>query len=263
MLLAIDTSTPNAGVLLWDDDRPVYSHTWRSAYNHTAHLMPAVRQALQQAGTTPRELEGIAVALGPGGFSALRVGISAAKGLALPWGTPLVGISTLETEAYPYAETGFPVCPLLNIGRRDMAWTIYRKDADGWRKVKDETITANADLATTLPTDALICGEGTLTAAPLLQASNPQSHQAPPHSSPSVIPAPLSRHSRESGNPLPNPPFPHIIEYPGPSLRLWALARLASDRLERGESDDANSLQPLYLRKPSITPPNPPKRVRR
>ena len=229
MLLAIDTSTANAGVLLWDDDRPVYSQTWRSAYNHTAHLMPAVRQALQQADTTPRDLEAIAVALGPGGFSALRVGISAAKGLTLPWNTPLVGISTLETEAYPYAETGSPVCPLLNIGRRDMAWTIYHKVGDDWQKTHDETITPNTDLATTLPADTIISGEGTLTAAPLLRAAAE---------------------------------FPRVMEYPGPSLRLWALARLAAKRLEYGQPDDAPSLQPLYLRRPSITPPNPPKRIR-
>ena len=87
--------------LLWDDGRPVYSLTWRSAYNHTSLLMPAVRQSLQQLGISARELEAVAVALGPGGFSALRVGISAAKGLALPWDTPLVGVGTLETEAYP------------------------------------------------------------------------------------------------------------------------------------------------------------------
>ena len=230
MLLAIDTSTAYAGVLLWDDDRPVYSQTWRSAYNHTAMLMPAVQHALQQADTTPRDLEAIAVALGPGGFSALRVGISAAKGLALPWGTPLVGVSTLETEAFPHAETGSPVCPLLNIGRRDMAWACYQNKDGRWQKTRDEAITPNTDLPTTLPADAIICGEGTLTAASLLRASGVD--------------------------------FPRVMEYPGPSLRLWALARLASERLQQGRVDDATSLQPLYLRKPSITPPNPPRRVR-
>ena len=231
MLLAIDTSTAYAGVLLWENDRPVYSLAWRSTYNHTSQLMPAVQQALQQAGITPRELEAIAVALGPGGFSALRVGISAAKGLALPWGTPLVGVGTLETEAYPYAETGGLVCPLLNIGRRDMAWACYQSIDGSWRKTRDEEITPNADLPTTLPTDAIICGEGTLTAAAILGESDTH--------------------------------FPHVMDYPGPSLRLWALARLASERLQQGQIDDATSLQPLYLRKPSITPPNPPKRVQR
>ena len=231
MLLAIDTSTACAGVLLWDDGRPVYSLTWRSAYNHTSRLMPAVRQSLQQADISARELEAVAVALGPGGFSALRVGISAAKGLALPWGTPLVGVGTLETEAYPYAETGSPVCPLLNIGRRDMAWACFQKESGGWRKTKDEKITPNTDLAKVLPTDAIICGEGILTAGPLLSDADLQ--------------------------------FDRLMEYPGPSLRLWALARLAAERLERGQVDDPTSLQPFYLRRPSITPPNPPKRVHR
>ena len=231
MLLAIDTSTAYGGVLLWDDNRPVYSITWRSAYNHTSRLMPAIRQALQQADISARELEGVAVALGPGGFSALRVGISAAKGLALPWNLPLVGVSTLETEAYPYAETGSPVCPLLNIGRRDMAWTVYQRKDGRWQKTRDEEITPNTELAETLPTDAIICGEGILTAGPLLRASETQ--------------------------------FARLMEYPGPALRLWALARLAAERLEQGQADDATSLQPLYLRRPSITPPNPPKRVHR
>ena len=231
MLLAIDTSTAYGGVMMWEKGRPVYSVNWRSAYNHTKRLMPEIRRALREAGIVPRELEGIAVALGPGGFSALRVGISAAKGLALPWGIPLVGVGTLEAEAFPYAETGNLVCPLLNIGRRDMAWARYQRDADGWRKICDEEITPNAELVDVLPADAVICGEGVLTAEPLLREGEGR--------------------------------FNRAMEYPGPSLRLWALARLAATRLERGESDDAQSLQPLYLRRPSITPPNPPRRVQR
>ncbi len=230
MLLAIDTSTPCAGVLVWEDGRPVFSQTWRSAYNHTRMLMPAVREALRQVGIAAKELDGIAVALGPGGFSALRVGISAAKGLALPWNTPLVGVGTLETEAYPYAGTGLTVCPLLNIGRRDMAWACFRGAGGDWRKTRDEQIAPNVELAGVLPAEAIICGEGTKTAEPLLRDSTVE--------------------------------FPHLMEYPGPSLRLWALARLAAERLEQGRTDDAQSLEPLYLRRPSITPPNPPRRVR-
>ena len=231
MLLAIDTSTAYAGVLLWEDNQPLHSLAWRSSHNHTAHLMPAVRHALRQASISARDLEGVAVALGPGGFSALRVGISAAKGLALPWGTPLVGVGTLETEAYPYAYAGSPVCPLLNVGRRDMAWACFNMDSRGWQKTREEKVTPNADLASVLPPDAITCGEGTLTAAPLLRAADPS--------------------------------FAQLVEYPGPSLRLWALARLAAERLLHGQADDPASLHPLYLRQPSITPPNPPRRVRR
>ena len=53
-----------------------------------------------------------------------------------------------------------------------------------------------------------------------------------------------------------------IVEYPGPSLRLWALARLGAERLERGLTDDPATLQPMYLRQPSISQPNPPRKVK-
>ena len=53
-----------------------------------------------------------------------------------------------------------------------------------------------------------------------------------------------------------------VVEYPGPSLRLWALAKLGAEQLERGRTDDPASLQPFYLRSPKITQPNPPRKVK-
>ena len=134
MLLAIDTSTRFAGVLLWKDGLPLFSQSWHSVQNHTSQLMPAIQRTLQHSGTQAKDLDAVAVALGPGGFSALRVGMSAAKGLSLPFGIPLIGITTLEAEAFPYSGTGLPICPLLNIGRREMAWTCYQKLHGQWQK---------------------------------------------------------------------------------------------------------------------------------
>ena len=71
--------------------------------------MPAVAEILNWHRLAARDLTGIAVALGPGGFSALRVGISVAKGLALASGKPLVGLRTLDLEAHPYLASGVPV----------------------------------------------------------------------------------------------------------------------------------------------------------
>ena len=96
MLLSVDTSTRYASVALSNGERVVASRTWHSTINHTAELMPAVVQILEGAGLAAAELDGIAVALGPGGFSALRVGISAAKGLALVGKTPIVGVGKLD-----------------------------------------------------------------------------------------------------------------------------------------------------------------------
>ena len=134
MLLAIDTSTRYAGVALSEDGRVVSSRSWWSAVNHTAELMPAVSQLLGAAGVAVNDLEGIAVALGPGGFSALRVGMSVAKGLALASGKPLVGIGTLDAEAQPYWQTGLPVCALLDAGRSEVSSAHFGTDGQRTRK---------------------------------------------------------------------------------------------------------------------------------
>ena len=75
MLLAIDTSTRYASVALVNEDRVVASHAWHSTNNHTAELMPAVVKILELGGLTAAVLDGVDVALGPGGLSALRVGL--------------------------------------------------------------------------------------------------------------------------------------------------------------------------------------------
>ena len=70
MLLAIDTSTRYAGVALYDGGHILSIRSWHSTSSHTSELMPAVKGVLEERGITPRDLEGIAVALGPGAFSA-------------------------------------------------------------------------------------------------------------------------------------------------------------------------------------------------
>ena len=116
MLLAIDTSTRYAGVALADDQRVIAARTWYSTANHTTELMPAVAQLLQGRATAVQDLEGVAVALGPGGFSALRVGVSVAKGLAAAGGLKIVGVGSLDLEAFPLRRVG--TAGLFSLGGR-------------------------------------------------------------------------------------------------------------------------------------------------
>jgi len=102
ILLAIDTSTRYAGVAVADDERVFAEEVWHSQQNHGAELLPTAMALLEQVGWGIRDLTHLAVALGPGGFSALRVGISTAKGLALPARLPVAGISTFDVEAAPH-----------------------------------------------------------------------------------------------------------------------------------------------------------------
>ena len=226
MLLAIDTSTRYAGVALAENGRVVSSRSWWSAINHTAELMPATSQLLGVASVAVNDLEGIVVALGPGGFSALRVGMSVAKGLALASGKPLVGIGTLDAEAQPYWQSGLPVCALLDAGRNEVSSAHF--DTDGQR-TREDLICLPEELIPTLAGTNLFCGEAVPARASLIREQLGQRAVVVDHS---------------------------------PAARLWALAELGRKRLEAGVTDDVGTLQPYYLRMPTIGGPKRRDRVR-
>ena len=219
MLLAIDTSTRYAGVALAVDGQVVSSRNWFSRTNHTAELMPAIVATLQNQDILPKELSGIAVALGPGGFSALRVGVSTAKGLALANGKPILGLSTLELEAHPYIQSGTAVCSLLDVGRQEVA--AARFGPDGVR-LGDDFLGSLAELIPETRVPTIFCGEGLANWATLL------------------------REQLGEGA---------ILAGWNPASRLFALADAGWKRLSAGERHDLNDLQPYYLRMPTIGGP--------
>ena len=233
MLLAIDTSSRHGGAALADADGLVLeARLWRSTANHTAQLMPAVAQLLQAQGLRTAELTGVAVALGPGPFSALRVGVSAAKGLAMAGGFPIVGADTLLLEAWPYltvsahdqrsGEGG--MVSWLDAGRNEVAAGVF---SAGGERMTDDRVASPADLLQQdfgRPLTTVYCGEAAWARR-------------------EEIVAPAGNSSR------------FIVMPWTPAARLWALAELAANRLNDGQSDDLATLQPYYLRMPTIGAP--------
>ena len=200
MLLAIDTSTRYAGVAVADGERLLAARSWYSTSSHTSELMPAVAGLLDGLGLSPRDLQDIAVALGPGAFSALRVGVSAAKGLALAAGKPLAGVPTLDLEAFPYLESGLPVCALLDSGRTEVAAALF--GADGARMGEDR-MGRPGEIITQVAGPTIFCGEGVRSWGTLIREQlGPQA----------------------------------VVVQPYPAARLWSLAELGRRRLDRGDS---------------------------
>jgi tRNA threonylcarbamoyladenosine biosynthesis protein TsaB len=99
LFLCLDTSTPTARVAILDADAEVRFSAEVTAERHAAHLLPLCAEALRTVGVAPAELAGIACGGGPGSFTGLRVGLAAAKGLALPTDVPLYLVSSLEALA--------------------------------------------------------------------------------------------------------------------------------------------------------------------
>jgi tRNA threonylcarbamoyladenosine biosynthesis protein TsaB len=223
MELSVDTSTRYASVALTNEGALLAESSWYSQQNHTVELAPAVQRLLEQVRATPADVKAVFVALGPGGFSALRVGLGFAKGLAEGLGVPIVGVGTLEVEAFPHAATGLPVYAVSDAGRAQLAWAAFTLSGEQWSKTQDESIGTPQQLAESVHAPAVLCGEGLAAHA---QALRP------------LLPAGVL-----------------VADAPPPTRRAATLARLGWRRLVRGESDDTTALQPLYLRRPTITLP--------
>ena len=223
MQLAIDVSSNIAGLALSDKDRFVAEVVWHCGQNHTVELLPSLIRLLEQGNVRLQDISGIAVAKGPGSFNALRVGISTASGLSLSLGIPVVGISTLEIEAWPFAFTGLMICPIHNAGRGEIAAATYQYKMGEWCQIEAEHITTIDALCSKTNSSTLFCGE--LSPAMESQIVEALEERA-------IIPSQTVRLRRP--------------EY---------LCDLGWMRLQRHEFDDPATLQPSYLRKPPITQP--------
>jgi tRNA threonylcarbamoyladenosine biosynthesis protein TsaB len=126
-ILAIDTSTENAGIAVTVGERAVELR-WSSGREQTTSVLDQIDRCLNLSGIRAGDLTGIAVATGPGMFNGLRVGISLAKGFALSLGVPIVGVSTLELTAEPWLEFDLDVVPVVAAGRGRIVWARFDRE---------------------------------------------------------------------------------------------------------------------------------------
>lgn len=222
MELIIDTSSSAASVALSHKGRTLASLTWQTAQNHTKELLPNLVCLLQQTKVELGSIEAIVVAKGPGSFNGLRVGISIAKGLVFALNIPLLGVNTLEAEAYSFAFTGLPLRPIHKAGRSEVATALYRQIDNEWQCLEAENLTMVETLSRRIKQKTLFCGE-----IPTDIISEIQQN--------------LGRRA--------------IISQSNCPSRATSLAILGWRKLSSGERDNPVTLQPLYLRPPHITKP--------
>jgi tRNA threonylcarbamoyladenosine biosynthesis protein TsaB len=165
-ILAIDTSTKAGSVALTENERVLAEANIRDSGAHAAWLLPAIDTLLRGLGMTPADVDLFAVAIGPGSFTGLRIGISTIKGLAWPLGKPVVGVSTLKAMALNFAGSDAIVCPLLDARKREVYTALYRTTKGGEVEslVEDSALTPDAlfrRILTDFSTeDILFFGEG-------------------------------------------------------------------------------------------------------
>jgi tRNA threonylcarbamoyladenosine biosynthesis protein TsaB len=218
MLLAIDTATREASIALYTADGVQAEITWRSRENHTVELTTQILHLLDLGKARKDDVKAIGVALGPGSFTGLRVGMSVAKGWAFGAQIPLLAIPTLDAIAHANAHVSLPMWAVLNAGRKRFTVAAYT--------VHDGTANRSSDYALvdakgfielvsrSSDARAFFCGDIDATLAREL------SEQLGAHA---VIASPASN-----------------------VRRAGFIAELAWARFLRGESDDVSSIAPLY-----------------
>lgn len=213
MLLAIDTSTSQLGLALYDGAQVISEYAWRSSQRHTVELAPAISELLTRSGQTMEDVHAVGVALGPGSFTSLRVGLSLAKGLALSRHIPLIGIPTLDILAVAQPASKLPLAILIQAGRGRYALGWYKNSKKGWQASDPARVVTLKALMDEIKNPSLVCGE--LTAEDRRQLEGNQNVQ---------------------------------LASPAQSVRRpAALAELAWGRWQAGEVDDEATLAPIYL----------------
>jgi tRNA threonylcarbamoyladenosine biosynthesis protein TsaB len=133
-ILALETATETCGVALLHDDRIVAEAHLHRPRVHSERLTPLVEDVLCHADVSGGALNVVAVSMGPGSYTGLRIGVSTAKGWALATDADLVGVPTLAAYAAqigPVAQEGDVICPLFDARRDEVYAAAYRKTADG------------------------------------------------------------------------------------------------------------------------------------
>jgi tRNA threonylcarbamoyladenosine biosynthesis protein TsaB len=220
MLLALDTSTRIASVALFHQGTLLDECTWRSELNHTTELGLVMTAMLARQAVLPGCLDAVAVAIGPGSFNGLRVGVSMAKGMAQALGIPVVGIGTLELLAYQQRHFRGLIRPILGAGRAQVATAQFRSFRGKWRRVEDDHLSTVEEIIAATSRRTLFCGEISPAAASQLGLA-------------------LGGHAVLAGD---------VASW----RRAGFLAELASECLQAGRAGQADTLEPVYLRRPSI-----------
>jgi tRNA threonylcarbamoyladenosine biosynthesis protein TsaB len=226
LLLAIDTAGPTIVLGLVRNGRVLEAFE-QSGQSHAAGLPTVVSGLLKRAQVEFTELSGVAVGVGPGSFTGVRVGLSYAKGLAFAAQCPLVGVSSLESIAVcaldcSQTQAGTTVCAVIDAGRGQFYAALYRVSERGLEQVLMPSLVDTQCLSSCLTGEVILVGDGAEA---------------------------LERQLREL-----SAAWTSLRAVNGAKRRAAALAAIGAARLAVGQTDSAAALEPLYVRAAQVRP---------
>jgi tRNA threonylcarbamoyladenosine biosynthesis protein TsaB len=163
LVLGIETSTPLASVALGSEQGVVASAMVSRGANYNEFLLPAIRFCLDEAGLGYRNIGAVAVGLGPGLFTGMRVGVATGKALAQTLSVPIVGMASLDLVAYEVRHSAKTICAILDARRNQVFYAFYRSSPGGVQRMTRYQVDKPGTLAIGLasrPEEVLLVGNG-------------------------------------------------------------------------------------------------------
>jgi tRNA threonylcarbamoyladenosine biosynthesis protein TsaB len=179
-VLALETATLAGGVALVDGERIVGELRLDIALTHSERLMSMVDRLLADCGWAIDAVDGIALSIGPGSFTGLRVGAATVKGLALARDVPIAPVPTLDALAanLPFADA--TVCPLLDARKGEVYCSLYRWTGDRMNRQSEYLALAPRAAAERLEPPVIVLGDGVSACRPYLAHLGDGLRVAPP-----------------------------------------------------------------------------------
>lgn len=232
-VLGIDTASVIASVALIDEGKlvreelsPITDQSRLRAgtvhrANHAETLLPLIDTVLKRTGLSLPEISAVAVSIGPGSFTGLRIGLSTVKGLAYGWGIPVVGVPTLLAVAARVTDWQGLVCPFLDAKKREVYSALFQKKGESLERLSGDLVSSpETVIRRVVPlsdgTPVMFIGDGIRVYGELIETSLG------------------SRCVLTSGETYPS--------------TASAVARLGEERIRKEEIDPLGALVPLYIR---------------
>jgi len=228
LILAVETSTSTGSVALveaplheedlFSGEKVLAEVILNLPITHSESLMPSIDRLLQEASVSITHIQGIALALGPGSFTGLRIGASTVKGLAYGLRVPLVGVPTLDALAHNVQFASSLICPVLDARKKEVYAALFRGNGKGRvDKISEDWVMAPEDLCARIVEKTIFLGNGIEVYGKVLREKlGPHALFAPPELS-----------------------LPRAVN----------VARLSLAKFKKGETLDLFSFTPTYIRR--------------
>jgi tRNA threonylcarbamoyladenosine biosynthesis protein TsaB len=217
-ILGIDTSTKTGSVAIASEDGVVAQYSLNIEVTHSERLMSTVDRVLTDTGFQISDMDGYAVAIGPGSFTGLRIGLAAVKGLALVTGKPVAAVPTLKALAWNLPYAAYPVCPILDARKNEVYAATYRFEGSALVYGMAEAVISLSRLSGRITEKTIFTGEASrIFRKDIIELFGDRALFAPISA---ILPS------------------------------AAAVAEIGLDMIKSGKLADPDSLTPMYIRRP-------------